>query len=205
MIQFGNRPKFFDDKSAINVETLNMQIWQGFKTSAYKYASGCALIVDNCSRFMSTKNVLTCIQQIYDEVEANDSQNKKWLDIFQHKCKAQFVNQSIVANYGNKRTYIVKDINFDKGPCATFFDLKNGEKMSVAKYFYQTYNLKVSDKKQPMLIVSQGGRNIQIPSEFCLTDGVPDSIRNCSRSMRTLLGTVKQNPIQKMSSIVEMI
>ena len=30
----------------------------------------------------------------------------------------------------------------------------DGEKMSVAKYFYQTYNLKVSDKKQPMLIVS---------------------------------------------------
>ena len=73
MIQFGNRPKFFDDKTAINVETLNMQIWPGFKTSAYKYTSGCALIVDNCSRFMSTKTVLTCIQEVYDEVEANDS------------------------------------------------------------------------------------------------------------------------------------
>ena len=69
-----------------------MQIWPGFKTSAYKYTSGCALIVDNCSRFMSTKTVLTCIQEIYDEVEANDIQNQRWLDIFQHKCKSQFVN-----------------------------------------------------------------------------------------------------------------
>jgi hypothetical protein len=31
---------------------------------------------------MSTKTVLSCIQEIYDEIEANDSQNIKWLDIF---------------------------------------------------------------------------------------------------------------------------
>ena len=56
-----------------------------------------------------------------------------------------------------------------------------------------------------MLIMQQGGKNISVPSEFCLLDGVPDSIRNNSRSMRTLLNQVKQNPAQKMESIVNMI
>ena len=54
----------------------------------------------------------------------------------------------------------------------------------MAKYFYKTYNLKISDKRQPMLIVSFGGRQVSLPSEFCLIDGVPDSIRNNSRAMR---------------------
>jgi hypothetical protein len=45
-----------------------MQIWNGFKASAYKYESGCVLIIDNCSRFMSTKTVLDRIQEIYDNI-----------------------------------------------------------------------------------------------------------------------------------------
>ena len=36
-------------------------------------------------------------------------------------------------------------------------------------------------------------------------DGVPDQIRQNSRSMRTLLNQVKQNPDEKMRSIVKMV
>lgn len=61
----------------------------------------------------------------------------------------------------------------------------------MAKYFYKQYQLKITDKRQPMLIMNQGGRDISVPPEFCLLDGVPDQIRNNSRSMRTLLNTVK--------------
>jgi hypothetical protein len=83
--------------------------------------------------------------------------------------------------------------------------MKDGTQISVAKYFYKQYNMKITDKRQPMLIMIQGGRSISVPPEFCLMDGVPDSIRNNSRSMRTLLNTVKQNPTQKMESIVKMV
>ena len=54
LLQFGHRPRFFDATNPINVAELEMQIWSGFKASAYKYDSGCALIIDNCTRFMST-------------------------------------------------------------------------------------------------------------------------------------------------------
>jgi len=97
----------------------------------------------------------------------------------------------VIANYGTKRTYIVNDIKFDMGPCNTFFDLKDGARISVAKYFYKTYNMKITDKRQPMLIMNTQGRSVSLPSEFCLVDGVPDSIRNNSRAMRTLLNQVK--------------
>lgn len=76
--------------------------------------------------------------------------------------------------------------------------------MSVAKYFYKQYNLKISDKQQPMLIMMQSGREISVPSEFCRIDGVPDAIRSNPRSMRQLLNSVKQDPQQKMDSVVQM-
>ena len=69
LLQFGHRPRFFDSTKPINVKELDMQIWGGFKASAYRYDSGCALILDNCARFMSTKSVLDRVKSIYDEVE----------------------------------------------------------------------------------------------------------------------------------------
>jgi hypothetical protein len=173
-----------------------MQIWSGFKASAYRYDSGCALILDNCARFMSTTSVLDRVHAIYDELFDGDQggDQGRLRDKFQDQCRAELTGSSVIANYGTKRTYIVKDIRFDQGPCTTFFELRDGTQISVAKYFYKQYNLKVTDKRQPMLIMNQGGREISVPSEFCQLDGVPDSIRNNSRAMRSLLNAVKQNP-----------
>jgi len=145
LLQFGNRPKFFDSTSPLNVEELDMQIWNGFKATAYKYESGCALIIDSCSRFMSTKTVLDRIHELYDDI-VGESNHSRGIDKFQDESRKEFVGSSIIANYGVKKTYIIDDIKFDLGPCNTFFDMRDGQKISVAKYFYKTYNLKVTDK-----------------------------------------------------------
>ena len=205
MLQFGARPRFFDSKNPINVAELQMQIWNGFKASAYKYQSGCALIIDNCSRFMSTLTVLDRIHELFDEVETEYQGRDDHVRIFQESLRKEMINSSVIANYGTKRTYVIKNIIFDKGPCSCFFSQPDGTKISVAKYFYQQYNLKVTDKRQPMLITYQNGREISLVPEFCLMDGVPDALRANSRSMRTLLNQVKQNPDEKMRSIVKMV
>lgn len=205
LLQFGHRPRFFDAQNPIDINELNMQIWNGFKASAYKYGSGCALIIDNCARFMSTKSVLDRINEIYDDLKERCGNDKDFVQHFQDRCKQEIINQSVIANYGTKRTYIVKDLKFELGPTQTFFNLKDGTKLSVAKYFYKQYNLKITEKKQPMLIMQQNGREISVPPEFCQLDGVPDSIRNNGRDMRTLLNSVKQNPEQKMNSIAKMV
>lgn len=132
-----------------------MQIWSGFKTSAYKYQSGCALIIDNCCRFMSTKTVLDKIHDIFDMISQEyDEGSRDFIEAFQSATRKELINQSVIANYANKKNYIVKDVRFDLGPCQTFFELKDGTKISVAKYFYRTYELKITDKRQPMLIMS---------------------------------------------------
>lgn len=160
LLQFGKRPRFFDSSTPINVDELNMQIWSGFKATAYKYESGCSLIIDSCARFMSTKSVLDNIHEIYDELVDGQYQGnvKEGLPHFYDAVRKQFIGASVIANYGTKRTYIVQDIKFELGPCNTYFDLKNGEKISIAKYFFKTYNMKITDKRQPMLIMSTQGK-----------------------------------------------
>jgi hypothetical protein len=168
-----------------------MQIWPGFKAVAYKYESGCNIVIDSCARFMSTKTVLDKIFDIKESQENNRYGNGFTEDEFQKEVKRNLIGQSVIANYGNKRTYIVNDIDFEKGPCTTFFDMRDGQKMSVAKYFFKTYRMKITDKRQPMIIVRNQGHSVSIPSEFCLIDGVPDSIRSNPNAMRTLLAKVK--------------
>lgn len=71
LLQFGNRPRFFDSTKPIEVPELNMQIWGGFKAIAYKYESGCNIVIDSCARFMSTKSVHDKILDIRDEMDAS--------------------------------------------------------------------------------------------------------------------------------------
>jgi len=119
--------------------------------TSYMFENGCSLLVDNCSRFMSTKTVHTRIREIEEDFE---SQNRDgWMEAARAYCKDEIINQSVIAVYGSRRTMIVKDILFDEGPCSKFFKLKDGEKISVAKYFYKQYKLKISDKKQALLVI----------------------------------------------------
>lgn len=64
-----------------------MQIWSGFKVSANRYSDCCTLVIDNCCRFMSTRSVLSRIQDIYDSME--EDFGKVDISQFQQKCKAE--------------------------------------------------------------------------------------------------------------------
>lgn len=75
LIQYGQRSRFFDASRPLDIHSLGMQIWPGFKTSAYKYQDGCALIVDNCSRFMSTRSVLESMMDLRQKFGDSD---KRW-------------------------------------------------------------------------------------------------------------------------------
>ena len=164
LIQMGKRPQFYSYENPMSVEGMNIQIWSGFKTSAYKYSDVCTLVIDNCYKFMSTNTCLDIINSIYDKVHddypnlSSDRQNQ----IFQTECRNKIVKSSIIANYGTRKTYIVQDIKFEPGPCAEFFQLKNDKSVSIARYFYQTYKLTVTQKNQPLLVIKSQGKNIKI-------------------------------------------
>jgi len=59
---------------------------------------------------MSTKSVLDSIHEIYDEIIDQEFQGNVTADglaKFKDTVRKMFIGQSVIANYGTKRTYIV--------------------------------------------------------------------------------------------------
>lgn len=113
----------------------------------------------------------------------------------------EFQFKTVVGGYGFKKTYFVENIDFKKSPVTMMFQTHDGKKMSIAEYFLKTYDLKVTDTKQPLFIVKINGKECHIPPEFCTIDGVPQTIREDPRRMRDVLASCRKNPAQKFKAI----
>ena len=80
----------------------------------------------------------------------------------------------------------------------------NGVEMSIAQYFLQVYNLRVSDFRQPLFVVKMGNDFLYLPPEFTIIDGVPDHIRK-GPGMREALMQTKLSPRDRMERIQKML
>jgi len=114
----------------------------------------------------------------------------------------EFVNQSVVADWGNMRTYIVSDVDFTQNPVSNTFEY-NGTQKRLAEYFQEVYGKEVRDVNQPLFKIKIANDFIYIPPEFTLVDGVPDAIR-ASPAMRDALKETRITPDQKMAKIEQM-
>jgi hypothetical protein len=81
------------------------------------------------------------------------------------------------------------------------FETHDGQKLSIAEYFLNSYDMMITDPKQPLFIVKINGKPCHIPPEFCTIDGVPQSIREDPRRMRDVLASCRKNPAQKFKAI----
>ena len=112
------------------------------------YENDCVFILDSCCRFLSTKTCLDNIDQIYDTFADRAHDNGRDMNEddklkFQEAVKRELIGKSIVACYGKRQTFRVADIDFETGPCAAFFNMQDGTKISVAKYFYKVNIVKI--------------------------------------------------------------
>jgi len=191
--QIGKQPRFFDVSKAIEVPGSGLQACPGFRASAFNYASGMmAIVIDNINKFISNKS---CLERIYEIMSAGDIREK------QGRIMQEFQYKTIIGGYGYKKAYYVEDIDFKKNPVTMRFETNDGLKMSIAEYFLKTYDMKITDTKQPLFIVKINGKDCHIPPEFCTIDGVPETIREDPRLMRDVLSSCRKNPAQKFKAI----
>ena len=120
----------------------------------------------------------------------------------QQRCKLEFVGKTIIANWGNKRTYIVSDVDFSTNPVTKKFQVGDTE-ISVADYFKNHYGMSICEPRQPLFLIKIGEQMNYLPPEFCIIDGVPDSVRK-GAGMRDALARTRINPMQKMDKIRDM-
>ena len=72
----------------------------------------------------------TCLERIY-EISRDFKGDGKRLE---QAVRAEFSQKSVIADWGNKRTYIVTDVDFTKNPVSHKF-MYNDKMISVAEYF----------------------------------------------------------------------
>lgn len=130
--QLGKAPRFFDvdPKHMKILNDLKLSIMAGFRASAIQSQMGCTLVVDSCFKFMSTQ---TCLQKMNElKTQAGGK-----VHIWQQMCRAEFVNKSIIAQWGNCRQYVIIDVVFDSNPRTKTFTTRQGKLMNIGEYFKQ--------------------------------------------------------------------
>ena len=133
--QLGRSPRFFDVDNPTDISRIGLKMWSGFKASAFQSELGVTLAIDNIFKFMSTKTCLDRINELYSEAHSEH----QWRQI----VRMEFSNRSIIADWGNKRTYRVDDVDFEVTPVTHEF-VWNGEPIKLAGYFDAVYNKRVS-------------------------------------------------------------
>jgi hypothetical protein len=106
--------------------------------------------------------------------------------------KAEYAQQVIIANWGNRRSYTVNDVDFTNNPTTMTFNFE-GKEISVAEYFKKHYGMSVKSVDQPLFLIKIGENNFYLPPEFCLVDGVTEDIKK-SAGMRDALKATRINP-----------
>ena len=177
---------------AIEVEGTGLQACPGFRASAFNYTSGLTIVLDSINKFISNKS---CLERIHEIYSIQDGRNKE------SRILHEFQFKTVIAAYGFKKTHFVEDIDFTKNPVMMRFSTNDGKKMSIAEYFLKTYDLKVTDTRQPLFVVKINGKQCHIPPEFCTIDGVPQTIREDPRKMRDVLSSCRKDPTQKFKAI----
>ena len=76
--------------------------------------------------------------------------------------------------------------------------------MSIKQYFEDTYKKKITDDNQPMIVCKIAEKEAFLPTQFCLLDGVPNSMKQ-SFEMREALQKTIVTPDQKILKIKSMV
>jgi len=117
--------------------------------------------------------------------------------------KLEFCGKTVIGNWGNKRQYIVHDVDFDKSITEQKFSY-NGAEISVAEYYAKVYRLNVSDFKQPLFVVKMGSDFLHLPPEFTILDKIPDHVKK-GPGYRDALTQTRLDPKERMNRIQKML
>jgi hypothetical protein len=66
---------------------------------------------------------------------------RQYCDNAEEEIRREFVRKSVIANWGNRKAYIVHDVIFNRNPCTQTFSVDSGKHLTVAEYFAISYSM----------------------------------------------------------------
>ena len=174
------------DVSKQNIQRLNEspgennleQIYRGYMTSVQITESGFFIRINDVSKIISGKSALKKILEIREE---NRSLNKE--DLFKKINQYFSEHRTVLAKYGNLRTYRVSNINFDRTPKNTSITLreKDGKETqcNLVNYYKNQYGLNIKDENQPLIeveVIKKKGANTTEEKEKDIIYLIPELV-----------------------------
>jgi hypothetical protein len=127
----------FKEQTVIQNEGLS--IMKGFKFTFVSLGPMKSYLqIDTCSRILRTQNFYETLTHT-----AGTQTEKRLL----------FKGATLLARYGNHKTYIVEEIDYSRNPLDTFMVRQNNQEIPItfAAYLEKCYGIKITQSNQPMI------------------------------------------------------
>ena len=158
-----NTIKFGDDRTIVKIHDKNVinaeqtegkeTIYKGFYTSAQITENGLYLLVSNINKHVSEVTVWDAINQVRNEYRRENEST------IQQKIREYLkVHKTVLTVYGSLRAYRIKDVDFDRNPEKTTFNMKvQGQEKSITikEYYKKQYKVDIKHLDQPILIAER--------------------------------------------------
>lgn len=214
----------FKDGTLVNVNPDNIQslgssgdnstekIFRGYMTSIQITENGFYMRINDVNKIISGKTALRKINEIINSSKENNS-SISFNEVKNYVNEYFAEHRTVLAKYGNYRTYKISNINFDKTPSNTSISLKdiNGNEvtLNLVNYYNKQYGIKIKDENQALIEVKRpkkGAENeeetIYLIPELVYLTGVEDSNFGKDKSTRNrITSKTKMNPLMKINAI----
>lgn len=121
-----------------------------------------------------------------------------------------FTGASVLANYGNYKYYRIENVSFtDNVENVTLLDKKKNQMITLLTYYMQTYQVKITDRKQPLFVCMVKGKKegekerIFLVPELLLMSGIDEEMKANENFKKELMNKTKMTPTQRLSKINE--
>ena len=193
MVEIGRNSKFYDKKAIDDAQIAgsDLKVWRGFTTSIQIVTGKAYLMVDFNTRVLRSIN-------LYEHMKKLSRDEKRDL-----------VGQTVLAPYGNYRTYRIEGFDEDQDANSTFE--KQGVKVTFREYFKKAYGVTVREMDQPLIKTSikkkMMGKNgvleeviepIFILPELVYLTGMTDNERADRRLMQSMANYTKLEPAARI-------
>ncbi len=201
-----------DDQNIVPVsesENSLEKIYKGYMTSVQVTENGFYMRINDVSKIISGKSAYKKIMELRSD--NSEKGNLEIRDIINEYFRS---HRTVLAKYGNLRTYKINAINFDKTPKNTTINIKdingNINSVSLTNYYRNQYGLKIRDESQPLIEVERikklgEEKEIEtvylIPELVYLTGLEQNVANNDNNTRRKITSKTKMRPIDKINAI----
>ncbi|XP_063601294.1 piwi-like protein Siwi [Penaeus indicus] len=186
---------YYNSHEEVQNQKYRVAIWPGNVSSIRQHENGILMVTDIIHKFLRLDTVYDIMRTIRNTRP----------DSFRFVTGKQLLGLVVMTRY-NQRTYRVDDIAWNLTAISKFSC--QGEEITYLDYYEKTYQVKIKDPYQPLLLskprkrdLRRGQGNIYLIPELCVPTGLSDDMRSDYNLMRDFSEYTRMSPDKRVASL----